>query len=133
MLLTSRSLCDLKQLICSLCFARPAMLTAVRSSLRTLSAPVARQARFSGGIRILEEAHKAQENLYMHQEDEKLLRKMIANNPELNPEYQGIKGILDDSSHKVEDKVKMIFMKHGIPPINKALIKDIVDLIEHQA
>ncbi|OLQ14929.1 hypothetical protein AK812_SmicGene921 [Symbiodinium microadriaticum] len=47
--------------------------------------------------------------------------------------YQGIKGILDDSSHKVEDKVKMIFMKHGIPPINKALIKDIVDLIEHEA
>ncbi|CAK9009417.1 unnamed protein product [Durusdinium trenchii] len=76
-------------------------------------------ARFAGGIRILEEAHKAQENLYMHQEDERLLAKMIANHPELSPEYQGIKGIMMDDAHKVEDKVKMIFMKHGIPPVNK--------------
>ena len=66
----------------------------------------------------------------MHQEDERLLAKMVANHPELSPEYQGIKGIMMDDSHKVEDKVKMIFMKHGIPPVNKALIKDIVDLIE---
>mmetsp|Transcript_32889 Transcript_32889/g.61643 ORF Transcript_32889/g.61643 Transcript_32889/m.61643 type:complete len:110 (-) Transcript_32889:130-459(-) len=109
------------------------MLSAVRTSLRPLGAPLLRQARFSGGIRILEEAHKAQENLYMHQEDEKLLRKMIADHPELNPEYQGIKNIIADSSHKVEDKVKLIFMKHGIPPINKALISDIVQLIEHEA
>ncbi|CAJ1395727.1 unnamed protein product [Effrenium voratum] len=87
-------------------------------------------ARFSGGIRILEEAHKAQENLYMHQEDEKLLAKMIANHPELSPEYQGIKGIMMDDSQKVEDKVKMIFMKHGIPPVNKALIQDIVALVD---
>lgn len=89
--------------------------------------------RFSGGIRILEEAHKAQENLYMHQEDEKLLRKMIANHPELSPEYQGIKGIMMDDSHKVEDKVKLIFMKHGIPPVNKALIQDIIDLVGQTA
>ena len=47
--------------------------------------------------------------------------------------YQGIKGIMMDDSHKVEDKagrrdrpalggreVKLIFMKHGIPPVNKA-------------
>lgn len=89
--------------------------------------------RFSGGIRILEEAHKAQENLYMHQEDERLLRKMIANHPELSPEYQGIKGIMMDDSHKVEDKVKLIFMKHGIPPVNKALIQDIIDLVGQTA
>eukprot|EP00913_Durusdinium_trenchii_P002554 g2363.t1 len=109
------------------------MLATCARSLRTrlghtaVLAPAA--ARFAGGIRILEEAHKAQENLYMHQEDERLLAKMIANHPELSPEYQGIKGIMMDDAHKVEDKVKMIFMKHGIPPVNKALVQDIVDLV----
>eukprot|EP00440_Ansanella_granifera_P075649 gb/GFBE01082086.1/.p1 GENE.gb/GFBE01082086.1/~~gb/GFBE01082086.1/.p1 ORF type:complete len:112 (+),score=43.58 gb/GFBE01082086.1/:1-336(+) len=109
------------------------MLSAVRAAVRPLAAraPLARvQARNAGGIKILEESHKAQENLYMHQEDERLIKKMLANHPELSPEYQGISAILSDDSHKVEDKVKLIFMKHGIPPVNKALIKDIVELCE---
>eukprot|EP00435_Cladocopium_sp_Y103_P008958 s3552_g2.t1 len=61
-----------------------AVATAIAFALEAAGVP-----RFSGGIRILEEAHKAQENLcalYMHQEDERLLRKMIANHPELSPE-----------------------------------------------
>ena len=29
----------------------------------------------------------------------------------------------------MEDKVKMIIMKHGIPHVNKALVQDIVDLV----
>eukprot|EP00435_Cladocopium_sp_Y103_P014536 s1971_g3.t1 len=48
-------------------------------------------------------------------------------------QYQGIKGIMMDDSHKVEDKVKLIFMKHGIPPVNKALIQDIIDLVGQTA
>eukprot|EP00931_Biecheleriopsis_adriatica_P102768 TRINITY_DN776_c0_g1_i2.p1 TRINITY_DN776_c0_g1~~TRINITY_DN776_c0_g1_i2.p1 ORF type:complete len:110 (+),score=31.64 TRINITY_DN776_c0_g1_i2:90-419(+) len=106
------------------------------SAVRTAIAPTARaalrqgQVRYAGGIKILEEGHKAQENLYMHQEDERLLKKMVANHPELSPEYQGVAAILNDDAHKLEDKIKLVFMKHGIPPINKALIKDIAALAE---
>jgi len=90
---------------------------------------VGQQARTFSGIRILEEAHKAQENLYWAQEDERLIRKMLENHPEMNPEYQGISGLLSNEN-KLEDKVKLVFMKHGIPPVNKALINDIVKLVE---
>merc|ERR1719382_1493733 len=67
------------------------------------------------GIKIMDEAGKAQENWYWAQEDEKLLKKMIENHPELDPQYQGISGILSDESGSFESKVKMVFMKHGIP------------------
>mmetsp|Transcript_48180 Transcript_48180/g.95414 ORF Transcript_48180/g.95414 Transcript_48180/m.95414 type:complete len:119 (-) Transcript_48180:114-470(-) len=87
---------------------------------------------FSSGIKILEDAGHARENMYWHQEDERLLKKMIENNPSLDPNYAGLAGIIDDSSHTVADQVKLIFMKHGIPPINKALINDIVALVENK-
>jgi len=90
----------------------------------------AMQARAVGGIKIIEDAGKAQENLYWAQEDERLIKKMLANHPELSPEYGEIASIIGDESHKVDDKVKLIFMKHGIPPVNKALIADMVELIE---
>merc|ERR1712061_678028 len=83
------------------------------------------------GIKILEEKGKAQENMCWAQEDEKLLKQMIANNPELDPAYQGIKGMItNDAAANTTDKVKLIFMKHGIPPMNKALIADIVALVD---
>eukprot|EP00405_Crypthecodinium_cohnii_P005460 CAMPEP_0194749190 /NCGR_PEP_ID=MMETSP0323_2-20130528/3386_1 /TAXON_ID=2866 ORGANISM="Crypthecodinium cohnii, Strain Seligo" /NCGR_SAMPLE_ID=MMETSP0323_2 /ASSEMBLY_ACC=CAM_ASM_000346 /LENGTH=117 /DNA_ID=CAMNT_0039664097 /DNA_START=67 /DNA_END=420 /DNA_ORIENTATION=+ len=95
-----------------------------------VAAPAVRA--FSTGIKIMDEAGAAKENLYWHNEDEKLIRKMIENNPDLNPDLQGISGILKDDTHSVSDKVKLVFMKHGIPPVNKALISDIVDLVEHE-
>merc|ERR1711972_67745 len=85
---------------------------------------------FSSGIKILEEAGHVQEQMYWHQEDEKLLKKMIESNPSLDPAFQGLSGISDDTSCSVSDKVKLVFMKHGIPPANKALIADIVALVE---
>merc|ERR1719387_3224283 len=86
------------------------------------------QIRNAVGIKILEDKGKAAENFYWAQEEEKLLKKMIENNPELDPAFQGVGGIDDGSS--TADKVKMIFIKHGIPPVNKALIGDLVTLIE---
>merc|ERR1712050_677685 len=90
---------------------------------------LAPRVRTAVGIKILDEKQKAAEAMYWHAEDEKLLKKLIENNPELNPEYQGIAGVLSDDG-SVESKVKLIFMKHGIPPMNKALIADIVALVE---
>ncbi|CAE8680150.1 unnamed protein product [Polarella glacialis] len=89
-------------------------------------------ARCTGGIKILEDSKKAGENLYWAHEDAELIKKMIANHPELSPEFQGVSSIIS-SSAKMEDKVKLVFMKHGIPPINKALIADITALVEEKA
>eukprot|EP00928_Gymnodinium_smaydae_P065716 TRINITY_DN48810_c0_g1_i1.p1 TRINITY_DN48810_c0_g1~~TRINITY_DN48810_c0_g1_i1.p1 ORF type:complete len:108 (-),score=32.32 TRINITY_DN48810_c0_g1_i1:112-435(-) len=105
-------------------------------ALRTLAArlplaSVARQrcARGVSGIKIVEDHGKAQENLLFAAEDERLLKKMIENSPELNPALQGVASMLDDGT-STADKVKMVFMKHGIPPVNKKLIGDLVELIE---
>mmetsp|Transcript_45642 Transcript_45642/g.105952 ORF Transcript_45642/g.105952 Transcript_45642/m.105952 type:complete len:122 (+) Transcript_45642:102-467(+) len=81
------------------------------------------------GIKIVEEAAKAQESLYWAQEDERLLKKMLENNPTLSPEFQGVGDILAEGG-STADKVKLVFMKHGIPPINKDLISDIVAIVE---
>ena len=67
--------------------------------------------------------------MYFDVEDEKLLKKMIENNPELNPDFQGIAGIMNDEA-SIEGRVKLIFMKHGIPLVNKALVADIAALVE---
>merc|ERR1719437_141744 len=79
---------------------------------------ISTQVRNAVGIKILEDKGKAAENYYWAQEEEKLLKKMIENNPELDPAFQGVAGIDDGSS--TADKVKMVFIKHGIPPVNKA-------------
>merc|ERR550532_1895151 len=109
------------------------MLSLVRSAAaRTAAAGYLRaaapQLRAASGIKMLEEKGRAAEGMYWHQEDERLLKKMIESHPELNPDYQGIANILTDES-TLEGRVKMIFMKHGIPPINKALVTDIVALV----
>eukprot|EP00928_Gymnodinium_smaydae_P023234 TRINITY_DN19253_c0_g2_i1.p1 TRINITY_DN19253_c0_g2~~TRINITY_DN19253_c0_g2_i1.p1 ORF type:complete len:148 (-),score=32.49 TRINITY_DN19253_c0_g2_i1:93-536(-) len=88
--------------------------------------------RRKSGIRILDDAAKAAEDLYWAHEDERLLKKMIQSHPELDPSYIGIEG-LDESVNTLSDKVKMIFIKHGIPPVNKALIADITALVEQSA
>eukprot|EP00930_Biecheleria_cincta_P005082 TRINITY_DN106002_c0_g1_i1.p2 TRINITY_DN106002_c0_g1~~TRINITY_DN106002_c0_g1_i1.p2 ORF type:complete len:109 (+),score=30.29 TRINITY_DN106002_c0_g1_i1:77-403(+) len=105
------------------------MLTLCRHAVSRAAGRPLLQVRAAGGIKILEESGKAQENLYWAQEDERLIKKMLANHPELSPEFSGIQGILQDSN-KVDDQVKLVFMKHGIPPVNKSLIKDIVALVE---
>merc|ERR1719473_1999559 len=92
----------------------------------------ASQVRNATGIKIMEEKGKAMEKMYWAQEDEKLLKKMLENNPELDPAYQGIAGILsgaEGAANSVEDKVKLVFIKHGIPPTNKALVADIAALV----
>merc|ERR1719201_2309152 len=90
---------------------------------------VASQTRHATGIKILEEKGKAAEAHYWAQEDERLLRKMIENNPEFDPAFQGISNVLEGES-STADMIKVIFMKHGIPPIQKGLIADLVDLVE---
>merc|ERR1719478_1611702 len=110
--------------------AAPAMLRS-----RCLPAPgrLVPQCRTAVGIRIMEEKGKAAEKLYWAQEDEKLLKKMLESNPELDPSFQGISNILSSSEGSTADQVKLIFMKHGIPPLQKGLIADLVALVEKES
>jgi len=76
------------------------------------------------------EKGKAREGHYWAQEDEKLLKKMVDNNPELDPHYQGIADLLaGNAGESTEDQVKMVLVKHGIPPMNKELISDLAALV----
>mmetsp|Transcript_12894 Transcript_12894/g.40517 ORF Transcript_12894/g.40517 Transcript_12894/m.40517 type:complete len:119 (+) Transcript_12894:84-440(+) len=99
---------------------------------RGLGCRLAPQVRNATGIKLLEEKGRAAEGLYWHQEDERLLKKLIENHPELDPKYQGISNILSDES-TLEGKVKLIFMKHGLPPAAKELVADILALAEQKA
>mmetsp|Transcript_97958 Transcript_97958/g.277080 ORF Transcript_97958/g.277080 Transcript_97958/m.277080 type:complete len:117 (-) Transcript_97958:72-422(-) len=113
-------------------FAHMLAVSAARRAAMVRPQPLAfaaQRARGITGIKIIEEQGHARENLYWAQEDEKLLKKMIENNPELDPMFGDVNGMVDDGS-STSDKVKMVFAKHGIPPINKSLIADIVALIE---
>ena len=56
-------------------------------------------------------------------QDEALLKKMLEKNPELAFEGASAGGSADE-------KVKIVFMNHGIPPLNQDLVNDIVKLIE---
>mmetsp|Transcript_42893 Transcript_42893/g.100662 ORF Transcript_42893/g.100662 Transcript_42893/m.100662 type:complete len:125 (+) Transcript_42893:99-473(+) len=86
------------------------------------------------GIKIIEDASKVQQEsmrVYWALEDERLLKKMLENNPGLDPEFQGVSAIMNDPTHTATaDKVKLVFIKHGIPPSNKDLIADLVALAD---
>jgi len=54
----------------------------------------------------------------------------IQQNPGITSVYQISNILSSDTASSASDKVKLVFMKHGIPPTNKALIADISALIE---
>lgn len=108
-------------------------IAAQRSALRAPTRAALPQVRsMAMGIKILEDKGKAAEKMYWMEEDAKLIKKMLENHPELDPQYQGIANLLsgDSKDASLTDKVKSVFAKHGIPPVNKALVSDIVALLE---
>ncbi len=80
---------------------------------------------FATGVKLLKQRGKASEDLYFSQEDEKLLKKLLEANPNAGDDAFGC--IQGDN---IEEKVKLVFLKHGIPPLNKELIRDICGVLE---
>ncbi len=73
-------------------------------------------------IKILDEKERAAEHLYFSKQDEVLLRRIFAEQKTTEAE------IAEPTT--AEDKVKLVFMKNGIPPsANPKLLKDLVDLL----
>eukprot|EP00931_Biecheleriopsis_adriatica_P001575 TRINITY_DN101970_c0_g1_i1.p2 TRINITY_DN101970_c0_g1~~TRINITY_DN101970_c0_g1_i1.p2 ORF type:complete len:141 (-),score=25.66 TRINITY_DN101970_c0_g1_i1:146-541(-) len=58
---------------------------------------------FGSGIKILEDAHRAEENRFFSREDERLMREMISKHPELSPECSLDEIIVEPRT--TEDKV----------------------------
>eukprot|EP00929_Paragymnodinium_shiwhaense_P025470 TRINITY_DN1539_c0_g1_i1.p1 TRINITY_DN1539_c0_g1~~TRINITY_DN1539_c0_g1_i1.p1 ORF type:complete len:114 (-),score=38.27 TRINITY_DN1539_c0_g1_i1:179-520(-) len=109
-----------------------ALANIVRSRLAAAVRPPLAMAplrRNMTGIKIMDDRERASEAFFAHQEDEKLIQKMIENNPDLDPKLQGVAHLIDEGG-STADKLKMIFMKHGIPPVNRNLVADLVALVE---
>ena len=67
----------------------------------------------------------AEAEYFFSKQDEELLRKMMDTN--LDIAYDGGVNTMDNTS---EGQVKAIFIRHGIPPLNKKLIADLVEIID---
>ena len=82
---------------------------------------------FSSKINILDEKERADENYFFSKQDEALLKK-IFENAQLSGELDTSEGIFKEAS-TTEEKVKVVFMKNGIPPSsNPQLIADLVKI-----
>ena len=87
-------------------------------------------ARRFTSIRIFDEKERADESLYFSKQDEALLKRIFeAEAAKSEASLGGEFAALGEDASK-EDKVKLVFMKHGIPPsANPQLLKDLVELM----
>ena len=59
---------------------------------------------------------------------EKLIKHMIQDSPDM---VGGLEGAATGEPHTLSDKVKLVFMKNGIPPnAHPQLLEDLVKLLE---
>jgi hypothetical protein len=100
------------------------------------------QVRFSSGIKLLNEKAKAEEDYYFSKQDgmlhrsvvfqiisEKLIKHMIQDSPDAVGLTTG--GEVTREPHAIADKIKLVFMKNGIPPnAHPQLLDDLVKLLE---
>ena len=82
-------------------------------------------------INILDEKEQANEKFYFSKQDEALLKK-IFEAAQLSGEVTTADGVFKEAT-TAEDKVKLVFMKNGIPPSsNPQLIADLVKMFENK-
>ena len=82
-------------------------------------------------INILDEKEQANENYYFSKQDEALLKK-IFEAAHLSGEVTTADGVFKEAT-TAEEKVKLVFMKNGIPPSsNPQLVADLVKMFENK-
>jgi hypothetical protein len=95
--------------------------------LTRLYTRVLQQRGFSSGVKIFDEKERADENYYFSKNDEVLLRRIFESSKD--PSAGGLT-LPEGQAATAEDKVKLVFMKHGIPAsANPELLKDLANLI----
>ena len=118
-------------------FTRPSCLSTLMSFVRALTnrcspargvtLPVPTVRTFSR-INILDEKERSDENLFFSKNDEALLKKIFEE--QQGQGALGEEGLFKESG-TVEEKIKIVFMKNGIPPsANPQLVADLVKLFE---
>jgi hypothetical protein len=92
---------------------------------RSFSRKLGVRRSFSSKINILDEKERADEKYYFSKQDEALLKKIF---DKLSADVDSSEGIYREAS-TTEEKVKVVFMKNGIPPSsNPQLIGDLVKI-----
>ncbi|CDO65938.1 conserved Plasmodium protein, unknown function [Plasmodium reichenowi] len=81
-----------------------------------------------GGVKFLDNNRKTDESLHFKKEDEALLRNLLKNNPDINPEYNitDIEGGMDNLSIDLS----LVFSKHGVKDLDNNFVKDIIKVFE---
>ncbi|ETW59891.1 hypothetical protein PFMC_04353 [Plasmodium falciparum CAMP/Malaysia] len=81
-----------------------------------------------GGVKFLDNNRKTDESIHFKKEDEALLRNLLKNNPDINPEYNitDIEGGMDNLSIDLS----LVFSKHGVKDLDNNFVKDIIKVFE---
>ena len=81
-------------------------------------------------INILDEKERANEKLYFTKQDEALLKKIFEAAQLSSEGDMSSEGIFKEAT-TTEEKIKMVFMKNGIPPsANPQVIADLVKIFD---
>jgi hypothetical protein len=103
------------------------------SLLKRKDSFVATSRRFfgTGRVSMLDEKEKGDEGFYFTKQDEALLKKILEQEQLKASSGFSTEGISSGEMATTEEKVKMLFMQHGIPPsANPGLLKDLVNLVD---
>ena len=86
--------------------------------------------RFSS-IKIFDEKERSSEKLFFSKQDEALLKKIFEASPKASEGLEWAAALQEGAALSNEDKVKLVFMKNGIPPsANPQLLKELVLLCD---
>ncbi|CRH02394.1 conserved Plasmodium protein, unknown function [Plasmodium relictum] len=81
-----------------------------------------------GGVKFLDTNRTAEETVYFKKEDEALLRNLLKNNPNLNPDYELTD--VESGVGNLSNDLSLVFSKHGVKGVNNNLIRDLIKVFE---
>ncbi|CRG97534.1 conserved Plasmodium protein, unknown function [Plasmodium gallinaceum] len=81
-----------------------------------------------GGVKFLDTNRTAEETVYFKKEDEALLRNLLKNNPNLNPNYDLTD--VESGAENLSNDLSLVFSKYGIKGLNNNLMKDLIKVFE---
>ncbi|EUD68829.1 hypothetical protein C922_00517 [Plasmodium inui San Antonio 1] len=81
------------------------------------------------GVKFLDGNRTADESIYFKKEDEALLKNLLKNNPDLNPDFNYTDA--EGGINNLSNDLCMVFSKHGIKGLNNSdAIRDIIKVFE---
>ncbi|SBT80674.1 conserved Plasmodium protein, unknown function [Plasmodium malariae] len=82
-----------------------------------------------GGVKFLDTNRTSEEAVYFKKEDEALLRNLLKNNPDINPEYNY--SDVESGLCNLSNDLSLVFSKYGIKGMdNNDVIRDVIRVFE---